>query len=261
MFDTLAYKLSVLYKNFYAYASARLHPFGLHNAWIFFILYVGKHADCTPAELTKSLHVDWGYSQRCITKLVEEGFLTKEKAGRSYHLNLTGKGQQVYQESHQLFFDWDQAAAVGTDRGGAPYAVPAAAKNIVPRRGHSPCMKPLQARNYGGIRLKNRIIFAPTTLGLKGEAYQAKLQEIARGGCAMIILGDVPVGKHGFGQSLFTAKGLRGLSAHYGDDSPGRLPGVRPAAPVGLQPEGHAEIHPRGAHQAYQHGGSAAPAQ
>ena len=35
MFDTLAYKLSVLYKNFYAYASARLHPFGLHNAWIF----------------------------------------------------------------------------------------------------------------------------------------------------------------------------------------------------------------------------------
>ena len=90
MLDTLAYKLSVLYKNFYAYASARLHPFGLHNAWIFFILYVGKHADCTPAELTKSLHVDWGYSQRCITKLVEEGFLTKEKAGRSYHLNLTG---------------------------------------------------------------------------------------------------------------------------------------------------------------------------
>lgn len=62
--------------------------------------------------------------------------------------------------------------------------------------------------NYGGIRLKNRIIFAPTTLGLKGEAYQAKLQEIARGGCAMIILGDVPVGKHGFGQSLFTAKGF-----------------------------------------------------
>ena len=113
MFDTLAYKLSVLYKNFYAYASARLHPFGLHNAWIFFILYVGKHADCTPAELTKSLHVDWGYSQRCITKLVEEGFLTKEKAGRSYHLNLTGKGQQVYQESHQLFFDWDRLRLSG----------------------------------------------------------------------------------------------------------------------------------------------------
>ena len=62
--------------------------------------------------------------------------------------------------------------------------------------------------NYGGIRLKNRIIFAPTTLGLKGEAYQAKLQEIARGGCAMIIVGDVPVLPHGFGPSLYSKKGF-----------------------------------------------------
>lgn len=108
MFQTLAYELSVLYKDFYAYASARLHPFGLHNGWIFFMLYVGKHPDCAPAELTKALRVDWGYSQRCITKLVSEGFMTKEKAGRSYRLNLTEKGRQVYQESHQLFFDWDR---------------------------------------------------------------------------------------------------------------------------------------------------------
>lgn len=117
MFNTLAYKLSVLYKDFYAYASARLHPFGLHNGWIFFMLYVGKHPGCAPAELTKALHVDWGYSQRCITKMVEEGFITKEKSGRSYHLNLTLKGQQVYQESHQLFFDWDgqRLAALSAD--------------------------------------------------------------------------------------------------------------------------------------------------
>ncbi len=54
MLDTLAYKLSVLYKNFYAYASARLHPFGLHNAWIFFILYVGKHADCCGGAKSKT---------------------------------------------------------------------------------------------------------------------------------------------------------------------------------------------------------------
>ena len=62
--------------------------------------------------------------------------------------------------------------------------------------------------DYGGIRLKNRIIFAPTTLGLKGEAYREKIRQIAAGGCAMIILGDVPVTKHGFRQSLFTAKGF-----------------------------------------------------
>ena len=28
--------------------------------------------------------------------------------------------------------------------------------------------------NYGGLTLKNRIIFAPTTLGLKKDAYREK---------------------------------------------------------------------------------------
>ena len=116
MLDTLAYKLSVLYKNFYAYASARLHPFGLHNAWIFFILYVGKHADCTPAELTKSLHVDWGYSQRIVTKLVADGFLTREKVGRAYHLNLSEQGQDAFAVSHQVFSEWDQQAMAALDQ-------------------------------------------------------------------------------------------------------------------------------------------------
>ena len=48
---------------------------------------------------------------------------------------------------------------------------------------------------YGGMQLKNRIIFAPTTFGLSDEEYLAKIHAIAQGGCAMIIVGDVPVGK------------------------------------------------------------------
>lgn len=41
--------------------------------------------------------------------------------------------------------------------------------------------------NYGGITLKNRIIFAPTTLGLPREEQLQRLREIAAGGCAMIL--------------------------------------------------------------------------
>ena len=62
--------------------------------------------------------------------------------------------------------------------------------------------------NYGGITLKNRIIFAPTTMGLSQEEYLEKLKGIAAGGCAMIIIGDVPAGRHGFGPSLYTKKGF-----------------------------------------------------
>lgn len=61
---------------------------------------------------------------------------------------------------------------------------------------------------YGKLRLKNRIIFAPTTMGLKKEEYCKKIEAIASGGCAMIIIGDVPVGKSHFGHSLFSKKGF-----------------------------------------------------
>ena len=62
--------------------------------------------------------------------------------------------------------------------------------------------------NYGGLTLKNRIIFAPTSMGVPTQEWLARLQRIARGGCAMIILGDVPVLPHGFGPSLYSKKGF-----------------------------------------------------
>ena len=62
---------------------------------------------------------------------------------------------------------------------------------------------------YGNMELKNRIIFAPTTMGLREKEYLKKLEEIAKGGCSMIIIGDVPVGKGHFGYSLFSEKGFR----------------------------------------------------
>lgn len=50
----------------------------------------------------------------------------------------------------------------------------------------------------GGLTLKNRIVFAPTSLGLRGEELEQKITAIAEGGCAMIIIGDVPVSDRGF---------------------------------------------------------------
>ena len=61
--------------------------------------------------------------------------------------------------------------------------------------------------NYGGLPLKNRIIFAPTSLGLPQEEQVERLRRIAAGGCAMIIIGDVPVLLHGFGP-LYSKKGF-----------------------------------------------------
>ena len=107
MFNTLAYYSSVFYRDFTAYTSEKLEKLGLHFGLLFFLIYVGKHPGATPSDLTQTLRLDWGHSQRCITKLVENGFLTKEKVGRHYQLNLTDKGREMFEISHQVFFDWD----------------------------------------------------------------------------------------------------------------------------------------------------------
>ena len=82
---------------------------GLNFGLLFFVIYVGKHPGCSPAELTKALYLDWGYSQRSLNKLAKDGFLTKAKSGRSYALTLTEKGEQAFAISHQVFFTWDDA--------------------------------------------------------------------------------------------------------------------------------------------------------
>lgn len=109
LISTLSFYTTELYKEFAAYTTEQLHELGLNFGQMYFIIYVGKHPDCTPSELTKALKLDWGHSQRSITKLVCDGFLTKEKNnGRSYSLKLTKEGQQAFEVCHQVFFDWDK---------------------------------------------------------------------------------------------------------------------------------------------------------
>lgn len=115
MFQTLAYYATVFHRSFTAYTTQRLQQLSLNFGSLFPVIYVGKHPGCTQAELTAALGLDWGYSQRCVTKLMEEGFLTREKSGRAYHLALSPKGQQAFQVSHQVFFDWDKQALAALD--------------------------------------------------------------------------------------------------------------------------------------------------
>ena len=110
---TVSSRILTLHRAFAAYTSQRLQELGLNFGQMYFILYVGKHPDCTPSELTKELHLDWGHSQRSLVKLVEDGFLTREKPGRSYRLRLTSQGEQAFMVCHRVFADWDAEALSG----------------------------------------------------------------------------------------------------------------------------------------------------
>ena len=110
MLRTFSYACTVLYRRFTHYTSNRLHQLGLSFGTLFFLIYVGKHPGCTQSELTTDLRMDWGHSQRTVLKLVESGFLNREKDGRAYRLTLSDKGRRAFEASHQVFFDWDEAA-------------------------------------------------------------------------------------------------------------------------------------------------------
>ena len=105
--STVSSCILTLHKGFAAYTTQRLQELGLSFGLMYFVIYVGKHPGCTPSELTKELRLDWGHSQRSLNKLAEDGFLTREKSGRSYHLDLTEKGRTAFAVCHQVFYDWD----------------------------------------------------------------------------------------------------------------------------------------------------------
>ena len=111
--STVSSCILTLHKEFAAYTTQRLQELGLSFGLIYFVIYVGKHPDCTPSELTKDLHLDWGHSQRSLNKLAKDGFLTKEKNGRSYHLKLTQRGENAFMVCHQVFIDWDAQSLGG----------------------------------------------------------------------------------------------------------------------------------------------------
>lgn len=109
MLDTLAYYAAVFYRDFAAYTGERLQKLGLHYGLLFFLIYVGKHPGTCPAQVTRGLGVDWGHCQRSLAKLEAAGFIAKERAGRVYRLELTGKGRDAFEMSHRVFAQWDQA--------------------------------------------------------------------------------------------------------------------------------------------------------
>lgn len=109
MNKTFAYYIAVLYKDFIDYSTSEFKALGFNFGQFPFILYVGKHPNCTQAKLTSSLHLDWGHSSRTITKLVENGFMTKELVdNKNYCLSLTDKGYKAFKLTHDVFESWDQ---------------------------------------------------------------------------------------------------------------------------------------------------------
>ena len=109
MYNTVAFHIGALHRSFMKYSTQVLKEKGINQGQLPFILYVGKHPGCSPSELKHNLKIDWGYSQRAITKLVENEILIKELTEEAdcYRLDLTEKGQEAFNACYTAFQDWD----------------------------------------------------------------------------------------------------------------------------------------------------------
>ena len=106
----MSYHVVYLYKHFLNFVSQELKAHQVNCGQMPFILYIGKHAGCSPSDVTKALKVDWGYSQRSIHKLVDQNLIVKkyiESNSRKYVLQLSLQGEEIFTLCHQLFQDWD----------------------------------------------------------------------------------------------------------------------------------------------------------
>lgn len=114
--NSLAYYVTLLRRQFVDYCNRRLEDLGLSQGLLFFIIYVGKHPGCSPKELAENLHMDTGHAARSLAKLSQAGFLAQERSPgdkRSHLLNLTERGEEAFQISHDLFLQWDQELTRG----------------------------------------------------------------------------------------------------------------------------------------------------
>lgn len=110
MHNSLAFFALVFEKDFSAFCNEQLQKIGLTQGLLYFIIYIGKHPGCATGNLNKDLHMDWGYTQRSVDKLVQDGFVLKQRNQqdkRAYHLSLTPKGEHAFALSHEVFINWD----------------------------------------------------------------------------------------------------------------------------------------------------------
>ena len=137
--------ISLLRKDFTEYCGQKLSEQGLSQGLLYFILYIGKHPGCSPGELSRSLQMDAGHSTRSLTRLEETGFILRQANPadkRSCILELTDKGQDAFDLSHDLFDRWEAEAVRGLTQEEHTQLL-ALLRRILPgERKEPPCMKP-----------------------------------------------------------------------------------------------------------------------
>lgn len=108
--ESFAFYISALRKNFVTYCSEKFLELGITYGQLFVLIYIGKKKECSPKEISEFLKLDAGQLNRTLSKLIENSFIIQRKNNNDRRANivsLTDKGKKVFEESHNIFYEWD----------------------------------------------------------------------------------------------------------------------------------------------------------
>ena len=111
--QSLARQILQLRRDLSSYCLPGLQEMGLTQGLLIFVLYIGRHAGCTPVQLANDMQMDTGYVTRALKKLKQSGFIIQKENPedrRSHVLFLTELGKNVFIRSYELMELWDAIA-------------------------------------------------------------------------------------------------------------------------------------------------------
>lgn len=104
--------ISGIYRKRNSFISKEVAKYGLGYGQVMFLIQLYKKDGISQEELSQNLSIDKGTTCRAVKKLVEQGFLTRERDEhdkRAYKLYLTEKSKEIKNEVFQLLYRWEKS--------------------------------------------------------------------------------------------------------------------------------------------------------
>ncbi len=108
--------IACLYRHARSFLEKEMSEFKLGSGTYVFLLPLFKHDAMNQNELSKKLHIDKANTTRAIRKLIDLGYIKRERDendNRAYKLFITPKAKQIKPEIHRILRTWTQIISSG----------------------------------------------------------------------------------------------------------------------------------------------------
>lgn len=108
--ESITAQILMLQRKFHRYCAPILESYHVSSGLFYFIIYIGKHPNCSMGLLSEQLHMDKGHTTRCIQRLQALGYVLQtyhQEDQRVKILSLSETGIALYQRLSSLFDEFD----------------------------------------------------------------------------------------------------------------------------------------------------------